>query len=82
MRDRVYGWIIEMQLKAIRQRKILREYPVTTYPSEAPSKISGTLRGSIGAATKILGAIFVYGAVDGIYKVLLESWEAVRKNGR
>ena len=66
LRDKNFGWIIEMQLKALQKKAVITELPVTTAKSEAPSKIAGTLSGSIFAAYKILSAIFHYGLLDRI----------------
>lgn len=60
MQDQNFGWTIEMQLKAITQGLYISEIPVTTKSSHGPSKISGTIKGSFGAAYKILGYIFYY----------------------
>ena len=59
MRDRDFGWTVEMQVKAARRGLRTREVPVR-YRRRAggsPSKISGTVRGTILAGTKILGTI-------------------------
>lgn len=71
MSDKDFGWIIEMQLKAIRAQCRIVEVPVTTRCSAEPSKIAGTFSGFIGASSKILGAIFFYGMLDGTEKLLL-----------
>jgi glycosyltransferase involved in cell wall biosynthesis len=60
MQDRDFGWTIEMQLKAIKRGLSISEIPVTTKSSNGPSKISGTLKGCLGAAYKILGYILYY----------------------
>lgn len=64
MIDRNYGWTIEMQLKALRQQRRVIEVPVTALCGKTPSRVSGTLRGSLSAAYKILGLIFIYGIMD------------------
>ena len=58
--DRTYGWPIEMQLKAVRQRWRICEVPVSYRPRIGKSKISGTIRGTIMAGYKILSAILRY----------------------
>jgi glycosyltransferase involved in cell wall biosynthesis len=55
MCDRDYGWTVEMQIKAARRGLAYREVDVPYYPRIGKSKVSGTLRGAVGAATKILG---------------------------
>jgi len=59
MRDRDYGWTVEMQIKARVARLRVVEVPVR-YRARAAgtSKVSGTLMGSLRAGWKILGWIF------------------------
>jgi len=57
MQDRNFGWTVEMQLKAARQRLRVREVPVDYRPRLGRSKISGTVSGTLRAALKILGTI-------------------------
>jgi len=57
MRDRRFGWTVEMQVKAIQQGMNVVELPVDTRRRLGRSKISGTLRGTIGAAVGILSMI-------------------------
>lgn len=54
MRDRNFGWTVEMQIKAAQQRVRALEVPVSYRPRIGASKVSGTLRGSVGAGVKIL----------------------------
>ena len=54
MEDRNFGWTVEMQIKAARQRVPYREVPVSYRPRIGVSKVSGTLRGSVSAGAKIL----------------------------
>lgn len=58
MQDRRYGWTVEMQVKAIQQHMNVVEVPVTTDKRIGHSKISGTVRGTFGAAIGIFGMIF------------------------
>jgi glycosyltransferase involved in cell wall biosynthesis len=60
MRDRNYGWTVEMQVKAAKQRLRFVEVPVRYRRRIGKSKVSGTLRGSIGAGYKILATIIRY----------------------
>jgi glycosyltransferase involved in cell wall biosynthesis len=60
MRDPDYGWTVEMQLKARVARLEVVEVPVRYRSREGASKITGTLRGTLGAAYKILGWIFAW----------------------
>jgi glycosyltransferase involved in cell wall biosynthesis len=57
MRDRDFGWTVEMQVKAARRGLRTVEVPVRYRRRIGRSKISGTFRGTILAGTKILGTI-------------------------
>ena len=59
LRDRNFGWNVEMQTKAARLGLKVTEVPVN-YRRRAygKSKISGTLRGSLRAGVKILWTIY------------------------
>jgi glycosyltransferase involved in cell wall biosynthesis len=58
MRDRAYGWTVEMQVRAAQLQLRTAEVPVTWYPRHAgQSKVSGTVRGVFGAGTGILSMI-------------------------
>jgi len=54
MCDRNYGWTVEMQIKAARRGMRHCEVPVSYRRRIGSSKVSGTLRGSVGAGAKIL----------------------------
>jgi hypothetical protein len=60
MEDKTYGWTVEMQLKAIKQRLSYTEVPVRYRNRIGVSKVSGTVKGTIFAGVKILGWIFKY----------------------
>lgn len=57
MADRTYGWTVEMQVKAIQSGLAVTEVPASYHRRVGISKISGTIRGTIGAGSKILGMI-------------------------
>jgi len=57
MRDRGFGWTVEMQVKARRRGLRVREVPVDYRPRIGRSKVSGTLSGSLRAGATILGTI-------------------------
>lgn len=58
MTDRDYGWTVEMQIKAARRRVRYVEVPVPyRRRRNGSSKVSGTFRGTFGAAIKILGLL-------------------------
>ena len=57
MRDRNFGWTVEMQVRAARQGLRVVEVPVDYRPRIGRSKVSGTLSGTVRAAAKILGTI-------------------------
>jgi glycosyltransferase involved in cell wall biosynthesis len=54
MRDRGYGWTVEMQARAARAGLRAVEVPVRYRRRIGRSKISGTVRGVFGAGAKIL----------------------------
>ena len=54
MDDQNYGWTVQMQVRAARLGLRAIEAPVSYRNRIGRSKISGTLRGVIGASTKIL----------------------------
>ncbi len=60
MIDRNYGWTIEMQIKAVRQKLRIAEIPVRYRIRIGRSKISGTVKGTILAGAKIIFTIFKY----------------------
>ena len=60
MEDKTYGWTVEMQLKALKQRLSYVEVPMKYRNRIGVSKVSGTVKGSILAGVKILGWIFKY----------------------
>ncbi len=57
MRDRDFGWTVEMQARAARAGISMAEVPVRYRRRIGRSKISGTLAGAIGAGWKILFTI-------------------------
>ncbi|MBI2422142.1 MAG: TIGR04283 family arsenosugar biosynthesis glycosyltransferase [Candidatus Hydrogenedentes bacterium] len=59
MRDPGYGWTVEMQIRAALQRVPATEVPVRYRKRIGISKVSGTVRGVLGAGYKILGTIAV-----------------------
>lgn len=60
MEDKTYGWTVEMQLKALRQKLNYIEIPVNYRNRIGISKVSGTVKGAIFAGVKILAWIFKY----------------------
>ena len=60
MEDKTYGWTVEMQLKALKQKFTYREIPVNYRNRIGVSKVSGTIKGAIFAGVKILWWIFKY----------------------
>jgi glycosyltransferase involved in cell wall biosynthesis len=58
MQDRSFGWTVEMQVRAHLLRQRVRMHPVHWHARTAGvSKISGSLRGVLGAGAGILGMI-------------------------
>ncbi|WP_189663073.1 glycosyltransferase family 2 protein [Polaribacter sp. IC073] len=60
MEDKTYGWTVEMQLKALKQKLTYTEIPMKYRNRIGVSKVSGTVKGSLFAGVKILGWIFKY----------------------
>ncbi len=60
MEDKTYGWTVEMQLKALKQKLSYKEIPVNYRNRIGVSKVSGTIKGAIFAGVKILAWIFKY----------------------
>lgn len=61
MSDTNFGWTVEMQIKAAKAKLRTLELPVRYRKRIGKSKISGTVRGTISAGTKILYTIAKYG---------------------
>lgn len=66
MRDRTYGWTVEMQIKAIEHELRFEEVPARYRARIGHSKISGTVKGTVLAGYKILSII----SVNGIRRLL------------
>jgi glycosyltransferase involved in cell wall biosynthesis len=60
MKDRDFGWNAEMQIKAIKKGLRIKEVPVDYRRRVGSSKISGTLKGTVLAGSKIIFTIFRY----------------------
>jgi glycosyltransferase involved in cell wall biosynthesis len=60
MEDKTYGWTVEMQIKALKQKMTYIEIPVRYRNRIGVSKVSGTVKGTIMAGVKIIGWIFKY----------------------
>jgi glycosyltransferase involved in cell wall biosynthesis len=60
LQENTYGWAVEMILKGRLAGFRVVEVPVSYYPRIGKSKISGTLRGTLGAAWFILSLIVRY----------------------
>ncbi len=60
MKDKTYGWTVEMQLKALKKKYTYTEIPVSYKKRIGVSKVSGTIKGAIFAGVKILSWIFKY----------------------
>jgi glycosyltransferase involved in cell wall biosynthesis len=61
MKDRSFGWTVEMQIKALRAGLRVKEVPVSYRKRIGRSKISGTVGGALRAGAKIILTIFRYG---------------------
>jgi glycosyltransferase involved in cell wall biosynthesis len=60
MKDKTYGWTVEMQVKAAKHNMKTCEVPVNYRVRIGFSKVSGTVKGTIGAGYKIITTIFKY----------------------
>ncbi len=60
LEETTYGWAVEMILKGALKGFRIVEVPVSYYPRIGRSKISGTLKGTVGAAWFILSLIVRY----------------------
>lgn len=60
MQDTNYGWTVEMQIKALKQKLSYTEVPVRYRKRIGKSKIAGTFKGTILAGYKILYTIYSY----------------------
>jgi glycosyltransferase involved in cell wall biosynthesis len=60
LEETTYGWAVEMILKGALARFRVVEVPVSYYPRIGKSKISGTLKGTVGAGWFILSLIVRY----------------------
>ena len=65
LREDTYGWAVEMILRGALRRVRIAEVPVSYHPRIGTSKITGTVRGSLGAGWYILGRIFTYRLFQG-----------------
>lgn len=57
LRQPTYGWAVELPTRAARRGYRVAEVPVSYHPRIGVSKISGTVRGTLGAAWYILTGI-------------------------
>jgi glycosyltransferase involved in cell wall biosynthesis len=60
MKDKTYGWTVEMQVKAAKNKLVSVEIPVNYRTRIGASKVSGTVKGTILAGYKIIITIFKY----------------------
>ena len=60
LEELTYGWAVEIILKGAVQRFRIVEVPVSYHPRIGKSKISGTVKGTLGAAWFILSRIVRY----------------------
>lgn len=58
MKDKTFGWTVEMQVKAAKQHLNFTEVPVSYRQRIGKSKVSGTIYGTTMAGYKILLTIF------------------------
>ena len=58
LKEFTYGWTVELQVKAVQRGYNVKEVPVSYRRRIGVSKVSGTVRGIIGAGWGILSTIF------------------------
>ncbi len=58
MQDKTFGWTVEMQVKAIKNGLVCQEVPVSYRQRIGHSKVTGTVKGTFMAGTKIIYTIF------------------------
>jgi glycosyltransferase involved in cell wall biosynthesis len=63
MSDKTYGWTVEMQIRALRNKLRCTEVPVSYRRRIGVSKVSGTVRGTIMAGYKIITLILRYALI-------------------
>lgn len=54
MRDSGYGWLVEMQVKALKVGLRIAEVPVTYRSRPARRRLSDQVKGTLGASTKVI----------------------------
>jgi glycosyltransferase involved in cell wall biosynthesis len=63
MHEMTYGWTVEMLVKAARAELRIQEVEVEYRPRVAGrSKVAGSVRGTLGAASKLVGCALAYAA--------------------
>ena len=60
MDDKTYGWTVEMQIKAIKNKLNIQEIAVNYRKRIGISKVSGTFKGTVLAGYKIISTIIKY----------------------
>jgi len=60
MKDRNYGWTVEMQIKAAKMNLKCKEIPVSYRKRIGKSKVTGTFTGSVKAGAKIISTILIH----------------------
>lgn len=64
MKDKTFGWTIEMQIKIARSGLRWREVPVSYRRRVGVSKVTGTVAGTVKASAKILWTLARYAAEE------------------
>ncbi|MCG6913643.1 glycosyltransferase family 2 protein [bacterium BMS3Abin03] len=59
MKDKWFGWTVEMQIKAAKKKFRILEIPVSYRKRIGESKVTGTLKGTFMASVIILKTIFI-----------------------
>ncbi len=82
MRDRAYGWTVEMQVKAFQQKLRVVEVPVDVRVRIGHSKVSGTLRGVFGAGHGMLRMLWRLWLAERLSRGIRRESELVKKSSR
>jgi len=64
MKDKWYGWTVEMQIKAAKKKYKILEVPVSYRKRIGKSKVTGTVKGTVMASIIIIKTIIKYIFVD------------------
>ena len=84
MRDKKFGWTVEMQIRAMQLSLTTVEVPVSTKVRIGKSKIGGTVKGVVAAGHGILGTIgkLYWRQITGKYKKVSAESSSTKPSGQ